>query len=41
MVLTELETRCAHCKGGLVCPDEWQAWVEADKKPPSAVDKQG
>jgi len=21
-------------------PDEWQAWVEADKKPPSAGDKQ-
>jgi hypothetical protein len=26
VVLTELESRCTQCRGGLVCADEWQAW---------------
>jgi hypothetical protein len=25
-VLTELEVRCAQCRDGLVCADEWVAW---------------
>ena len=24
--MTELEVRCAECRGGLVCADEWSAW---------------
>jgi hypothetical protein len=25
-VLTELESRCTACRGGLVCAEEWEAW---------------
>ncbi|HEV2088568.1 MAG TPA: hypothetical protein VGR21_09675 [Cryptosporangiaceae bacterium] len=25
-MLTELEVRCTHCRGGLVCADQWETW---------------